>query len=176
MVQLREKEWASGRLLPLAERLRRRCQAAGATFIVNDRVDLALVLEADGVHLGQDDLPAGAARPLLRPGMLLGVSTHSAEQARTAQGAGADYVAVGSIFPTRTKAAFELVGPRLLRELRGTIRVPLIAIGGITAANAGEAIQAGADGVAVISAVCGAADAEAATRALLAAVRAARAP
>jgi thiamine-phosphate pyrophosphorylase len=175
MVQLREKEWASGRLLPEADRLRHRCREARVTFIVNDRVDLALVLEADGVHLGQDDLPPRAARPLLRPGMLLGVSAHSAEQALAAQGAGADYVAVGSIFPTRTKTAFELVGPGLLRELRGMIRVPLIAIGGITAANADEAIRAGADGVAVISAVCGAPDAEAATRGLLAAIRAARA-
>src|SRR5438309_11275628 len=85
LVQLREKEWPSGRLLPLAERLRGRCRAAGVTFIVNDRVDLAVAVEADGVHLGQDDLPPRVARPLLRPGMLLGVSTHSAEQARAAQ-------------------------------------------------------------------------------------------
>ncbi len=175
MVQLREKEWPSGRLLPLAERLRGRCRAAGVTFIVNDRVDLAVAVEADGVHLGQDDLPPRVARPLLRPGMLLGVSTHSAEQARAAQAARADYVAVGSIFPTATKAGFELVGPGLLRELRPEIRVPLIAIGGITAANVGEAIRAGADGVAVISAVCGAPDPEAASRRLLDAIRTARA-
>jgi thiamine-phosphate diphosphorylase len=175
MVQLREKEWPSGRLLALAERLRGRCRAAGVTFIVNDRVDLAVAVEADGVHLGQDDLPPRVARPLLRPGMLLGVSTHSAEQARAAQAARADYVAVGSIFPTATKAGFELVGPRLLRELRPEIRVPLIAIGGITAANVGAAIRAGADGVAVISAVCGAPDPEAASRRLLDAIRNARA-
>ena len=175
MVQLREKEWPSGRLLPLAERLRGRCRAAGVTFIVNDRVDLAVAVEADGVHLGQDDLPPRVARPLLRPGMLLGVSTHSAEQARAAQAARADYVAVGSIFPTATKAGFELAGPGLLRELRPEMRVPLIAIGGITAANVGEAIRAGADGVAVISAVCGAPDPEAASRRLLDAIRAARA-
>ncbi len=175
MVQLREKEWPSGTLLPLAQRLRARCRTARVTFIVNDRLDLALVLEADGVHLGQDDLPPRLARPLLRPGMLLGVSTHSAEQARAAQAAAADYVAVGSIFPTATKSGFELVGPGLLRELRGEIRVPLIAIGGITAANVGEAVRAGADGVAVISAVCGAPDPEDATRRLLDAIRTARA-
>lgn len=175
MVQLREKEWPSGTLLPLAQRLLARCRAAGVTFIVNDRLDLALALEADGVHLGQDDLPPRLARPLLRPGMLLGVSTHSAEQARAAQAAAADYVAVGSIFPTATKTGFELVGPGLLRELRGEIRLPLIAIGGITAANVGEAIRAGADGVAVISAVCGAPDPQDASRRLLDAIRAARA-
>jgi thiamine-phosphate pyrophosphorylase len=97
MVQLREKEWPSGRLLPLAEQLRARCAADGVTFIVNDRVDLALAVGADGVHLGQDDLPARVARPLLRPGMILGISTHSVAQARAAQADGADYVAVGSI-------------------------------------------------------------------------------
>ena len=158
MIQLREKEWPSGRLWPLAERLRARARAARMTFIVNDRVDLALALDADGVHLGQDDLPPGPARALLRPGMVLGISTHSAEQARAAQAAGADYVAVGSMFPTSTKADFDLVGPDLIRKLRPEISVPLVGIGGITADNVHEVIAAGADGVAVISAVCGASD------------------
>src|SRR2546421_904872 len=142
LVQLREKEWPSGRILPLAERLRARCTAAGATFIVNDRVDLALAVGADGVHLGQDDLPARAARPLLRPGMVLGVSTHSVAQARAAQADGADYIAVGSMFATRSKAEVELVGTDLLRKLRGEIRVPLIGIGGITHDIVGEVMAA----------------------------------
>ena len=167
LVQLREKEWPSGRLLPMAERLRDRCRAVGATFIVNDRLDLALALGADGVHLGQDDLPPAAARPLLRPGMILGLSTHSLEQARAAQAAGADYVAVGSMFPTGTKPDFQLVGPELIGKLRGEIGVPLIGIGGITHDNVAQVIRAGADGVAVISAVCAAADPEAATRRFL---------
>jgi thiamine-phosphate pyrophosphorylase len=174
MVQLREKMWPSGRLLPLAERLAARCRSAGVTFIVNDRVDLALALDADGVHLGQDDLPPHAARPLLRPGMILGLSTHSVEQARAAQAAGATYVAVGSMFPTGTKPDFQLVGPALVRKLRAEIRVPLIGIGGIDRHNVGDVIRAGADGVAVISAVCGAADPERATRELCEAVQAAR--
>jgi len=167
LVQLREKEWPSGRLLPMAERLRDRCRAVGATFIVNDRLDLALALGADGVHLGQDDLPPAAARPLLRPGMILGLSTHSLEQARAAQAAGADYVAVGSMFPTGTKPDFQLVGPELIGKLRGEIGVPLIGIGGITHDNVAQVIRAGADGVAVISAVCGAPNPEAATRRFL---------
>jgi len=175
MVQLREKEWPSGKLLPLAERMRARCHAAGVTFVVNDRVDLALVLGADGIHLGQEDLPPQAVRPLLRSGMILGVSTHSIEQARAALAAGADYVAAGSIFPTATKPGFELVGIELIRTLGAEMRVPLIAIGGITAANVRAVIQAGADGVAVISALCSAADPEAETRRLLEAIRAARA-
>ncbi len=174
MVQLREKEWPSGRLLPLAERLRARCRRAGATFIVNDRVDLALAVEADGVHLGQDDLPTRAARPLLRPGMILGRSTHDVAQARAAATEGADYVAVGSMFPTATKPDSQLVGPDLIRKARGEVRVPLVGIGGITAENAGEVMRAGADGVAVIAAVCAAADPEAATRRLLDVLREAR--
>ncbi|HVG79518.1 MAG TPA: thiamine phosphate synthase [Patescibacteria group bacterium] len=174
MIQLREKEWPSGRVLPLAEKLREACTAAGATFIVNDRVDLALAVVADGVHLGQDDLPARAARPLLRPGMILGISTHSVEQARAAQADGADYVAVGSMFATTSKADFQLVGPDLMRKLRGEIRVPLVGIGGITPDNVSEVIQAGADGVAVISAVCAAADPKAAAARFLTQIRAAR--
>ena len=174
MVQLREKTWGSGRLLSLAERLRARCRASGVTFIVNDRVDLALALDADGVHLGQDDLPARRARPLLRRGMILGVSTHSVEQARAARDAGADYVAVGAMFATATKADFQLVGPALVRALRAEIVVPLVGIGGITPENAGEVIRAGADGVAVISAVCGAADPRAAVARFLRAISAVR--
>src|SRR6185369_14463263 len=88
---LREKEWPSGTVLPLARTLRARCREAGVTFIVNDRVDLALAVDADGVHLGQDDLPASVARPLLRSGMILGISTHSPAQARAAQADRADY-------------------------------------------------------------------------------------
>ena len=174
MIQLREKEWPSGRLLPLAERLRERCRRAGATFIVNDRVDLAVAVGADGVHLGQDDLPPRAARPLLRPGMVLGRSTHSVVQARDAQAEGADYIAVGSMFPTRTKPDFQLVGPELIRAIRPGTRSPLIGIGGVTRDNVAEVIRAGADGVAVISAVCSAPDPAAATREFLAAIRAAR--
>ena len=176
MVQLREKEWTTRRLLPLAERLRQRAQEAAVTFIVNDRLDLALAIGADGLHVGQDDLPAPVARKLLPAGMILGVSTHSVAQARQAQTDGADYVAVGSIYPTATKEAFELVGLELIRRVRPLVTVPLIAIGGITAVNAAEVIRAGADGIAVISAVLGAPDPLAATRALLEQIRSAARP
>ncbi len=173
MIQLREKTLPSGTLLPLARRLRARCAAAGVPFIVNDRVDLAVAAGADGVHLGQDDLPPAEARALLAPGMILGISTHSVEQAKAAQAAGADYVAVGSMFPTATKPEFHLVGPALAREVRPHVRVPLVGIGGITAENVAEVIAAGADGVAVISAVCAAPDPAAAARRFLAAIQAA---
>lgn len=174
MIQFREKAWPSGRLLPLAERLAERCRRAGATFVVNDRVDLALAVGAAGVHLGQDDLPPRVARPLLRPGMLLGRSTHSLEQALEARDHGADYIAVGSMFATATKPDFQLVGPALLELIRPATSLPLIGIGGITTDNVAEVIRAGADGVAVISAVCAADDPAAATRRFLSAIRAAR--
>ena len=174
VVQLREKIMPLSDLYPVALALRRRCREAGCLFIVNDRVDLALAVEADGVHVGHDDLPAREARRLLRPGMILGVSTHDESQARRARDDGADYVAVGSMFPTGSKTGFRLVGPDLLRRVRPEIPVPLVAIGGITVDNVAEVIRAGADAVAVISAVCAASDPAAATRRFLETIRAAR--
>ena len=174
LVQLREKHWPAAELYRVARVLGERCRRAGGLFIVNDRADLALALAADGLHVGQDDLPAAAARRLLAPGMILGVSTHDARQARRALADGADYVAVGSIFPTGSKAGFHLVGPDLIRALRPEIPVPLVAIGGITVGNVDQVIAAGADGVAVISAVCAAPDPEEATRRLLERIEAAR--
>lgn len=170
VVQLREKTMPMAELYPLARGLRERCRQAAALFIVNDRADLALAVEADGLHVGQDDLPAAAARRLLRPGMLLGVSTHDEPQARQALEDGADYIAVGSMFPTGTKAGFQLVGPDLLRRLRPAIPVPLVGIGGITEANVGEVMAAGADAAAVISAVCAAPDPGQATARVLQAI------
>ena len=164
LVQLREKTMPPAELFPLAQRLARRCREVGAWFIVNDRADLAVACGADGLHVGQDDLPARQARAILKPGMVLGVSTHDPDQARRAVADGADYVAVGSIFPTTTKAGFQLVGPDLIRRVRLEVPAPLVGIGGITAENAPEVLAAGADAVAVISALCAAPDLEAATR------------
>ena len=174
LVQLREKTMPLAGLLPIAQVLRRRCREAGALFIVNDRVDLALAVEADGAHVGQDDLPAREARRLLPPPMILGVSTHNPDQARRARDDGADYVAVGSMFPTGSKIGFELVGPELVRRVRADIPVPLVAIGGITRDNVGQVIEAGADAVAVISAIGSARDPAAAVRGFLETIRSAR--
>ncbi|HET7874648.1 MAG TPA: thiamine phosphate synthase [Methylomirabilota bacterium] len=167
MIQLRDKETPLAKLYPLACEVSRRCRDVGALLIVNDRADLALAVEAGGLHVGQDDLPAGAARRLLRPGMILGVSTHDPEQARRAAADGADYIAVGSMFPTGTKPGFQLVGPELVTRIRSEIPVPLVGIGGITPDNVDRVMAAGADGVAVISAVCAAPDPAAATRLFL---------
>ena len=171
LVQFREKEWPSRRCLPLLEDLRRRAKQAEVGFVVNDRLDLALAVEADGFHVGQDDLPAPLARRLLPASMFLGVSTHSLAEARQAERDGADYIAVGSIFPTASKPEFHLVGLDLLRAVRREVKAPLLAIGGITADNVAEVIEAGADGAAVISAVCAARDPAEATRRLLERIR-----
>jgi thiamine-phosphate pyrophosphorylase len=176
LVQLREKTMPAVEMLPVARRLARRCREAGALFIVNDRADIAVAADAHGLHVGQDDMPAREARALLRPGMVLGVSTHDEDQAGAAVTAGADYVAVGSIFPTTSRVDFQLVGTDLIRRVRSAVPVPLVAIGGITADNAAEVIRAGADGVAVISAICANRSPEAATRTLLERLRAAGGP
>jgi thiamine-phosphate pyrophosphorylase len=172
-LQLRDKPAGAGELLALARRLQRRVGAAGGVLLVNDRPDVAVLAGARGVHLGQDDLPVPEVHRLW-PALLVGVSTHDVAQARQAQADGADYVAVGSVFPTTSKGGFELVGLDTLRGVRAEIRVPLVAIGGITLSRVPAVVAAGADGVAVISAVTGAPDPGAAAARLLEAVRTAR--
>ncbi|HEU5395449.1 MAG TPA: thiamine phosphate synthase, partial [Candidatus Methylomirabilis sp.] len=173
--QLREKDLPARDLCRLAEDLLVLTRAAGALLLINDRLDVALGVGADGVHLTRRSLPPAAVRPLLRPGMLLGVSCHSREEAVEAVQGGADFVLLGPIFATPSKAPY---GPParldLIRRVRPAVPCPLLGVGGITAANAAEVLAAGADGVAAISAVMAAPDVRAATRALLAAVR--RAP
>jgi thiamine-phosphate pyrophosphorylase len=170
-IQLRDKAAPTRALLGLARRLGEAVRRAGGVFVVNDRLDVALAAGADGVHLGQDDLPVSAARRL-GPDLVVGASTHSVEQAEQAQAEGADYVALGSIYPTASKPGFELVGLEALRRARPRLARPLVAIGGITPERVPAVLAAGADGVAVISAIGLAPDPEAATGAFLAAIRA----
>jgi len=152
-------------MVETARRLATLCQTAGVTFIVNDRVDVAMIVEADGVHVGQDDLPAEDVRRLLGRGVLLGVSAATVQEARAAERAGADYLGVGAIYATATKAdAGAPVGLARIRELRRAVGLPLVAIGGISADNAAQVIAAGAQGVAVVSAVTLAEDMAAAAR------------
>ena len=172
VIQLRDKQATTRQLVEMGRALAELCRRFGATFIVNDRVDVALAVEADGVHVGTDDMPVALARRLMGPGRIVGASVESPEEARQAEREGADYLGVGPIFATSTKPdAGEPRGPQLLQAVRQVTRLPLVAISGITAANAPLAIQAGADGVAVISAVMAAPDPEAATRQLALAVR-----
>lgn len=167
VIQLRDKTAPGRRLYEVARQLRTLTREAGVSFIVNDRLDIALAADADGLHLGQDDLPAAAARALMGPGMILGVSAETVEEAAAAERDGADYLGVGPVFDAReTKPdAGEPRGVGLIAGLRRHSRLPIVAIGGIGAGNAGKARQAGADAVAVISAVVAADDiAEAARR------------
>jgi thiamine-phosphate pyrophosphorylase len=155
LIQLREKRLAPRESYCEAEEALQVARSYGAKIIINDRVDIALALKADGVHLGQDDLPPEAARRLLGEQAIIGFSTHNMDQACAATNMPIDYLAVGPIFNTATKAnpnaVVGLDGLRRVREVTGAI--PLIAIGGIGIDNAREVLGAGADGIAVISAL-----------------------
>lgn len=168
MLQLRDKQSADRAILQTATALGQLCRAAGVPFIVNDRVDIAWAAEADGVHLGHDDLPPAIARELLGERALIGMSAGNPQELHAALPAQPDYLGVGPMYATRTKDdAGAPVGPDMLRTLRALApAVPLVGIGGITAQNAAEVIAAGADGIAVVSAVVAAQDVKAATRAL----------
>lgn len=164
IIQLRDKLSSKKELLPIAQQLRKLCAENNVLFIVNDYLDLALAVDADGLHLGQDDLPVKEARRLLPIDKILGCSTTSVEQAVAAQADGADYIAVGSIYPTTTKETATVVGLKTLRQIRKAVTLPLVAIGGINKDNAGDVMAAGASAVAVISAILNAKNIEEASR------------
>jgi thiamine-phosphate pyrophosphorylase len=152
LVQLRAKTEGDRRRLALARETLAAARASGARLVVNDRADLARIVGADGLHVGQDDLPAADARTLVGPGVLLGLSTHGLAQLQVAAAEPVDYVAIGPVFPTRTKENPDpVVGLEMVRRARALTSLPLVAIGGITAENAAAVVEAGADGVAVIS-------------------------
>jgi thiamine-phosphate pyrophosphorylase len=154
LLQLRLKSVGSRALLDVAERIAARARDAGATFLVNDRPDVARAVAADGVHLGQDDLPVAAARRVLPAGRLVGVSTHDVDEACAAAAAGVDYVGVGPVFATATKEkALAPRGLELVRAVRAAVSCPIVAIGGITAETAPAVIATGADAVAMIAAL-----------------------
>jgi thiamine-phosphate pyrophosphorylase len=166
-VQLRIKDAPAGTIVETARRIGARCREAGVAFIVNDRVDVALASEADGAHVGQEDLPAAAARALLGASLFLGVSAATADEARAAARDGADYLGVGAVYATATKAdAGDAVGLARIREVAAASDLPVVGIGGITFGNAAAVIRAGAAGVAVITAVTMAEDMTEATRLL----------
>ena len=157
VIQYRSKEATTRELCVEAAALRGLC--GGATFLVNDRVDVALAVGADGVHLGQDDMPLHTARRLLGRDRIIGVTVHTLGEAIVAAEAGADYLGLSPIFQTRTKAdAGFPSGLGLIAEIRRATQLPLVAIGGITLANAADVIRAGADGLCAISAIVTAQD------------------
>lgn len=166
VIQLRDKTASSAELYYSASQIREITLENNIPFIVNDRLDIALAVDADGLHIGQEDLPVSIARKLLRPSGILGVSAGSLAEALQAEKEGADYLGVGPVFEARsTKAdAGEPRGLSLLSEIRRQCQIPVIAIGGISFNNVVAVFQAGADGVAVISAIVAAPDIREATQ------------
>lgn len=174
-LQLREKALTDADLLEAAHRLRELTAKHGALFIVNDRPDIAVLAHADGVHVGQDDLSVGAARRVAGASLLIGKSTHNPEQFQAALAERPDYIAMGPMFATATKPQSHIAGVETLRGIMPQTELPIVAIGGVTAANAGEMIAAGANCVCACSSVIAATDAEAAARELHDAIRSAKA-
>jgi thiamine-phosphate pyrophosphorylase len=167
-VQVRWKDGSARDVLDLCRRLRESTHSRGVLLLVNDRVDIALAAGADGAHLGADDLPLAAARGIVPPGFILGQSVDTAEEARSAERAGASYIGLGPVFPTSSKSdTGGVVGEIGVAEVRASVRIPLVGIGGIDARRAPDVLRSGADGVAVIGAVMHAEDPESATRDLL---------
>jgi len=169
-IQLRDKERTKRELLPVAQRLKALCNQAGVLFIVNDHLDLAIAADADGLHIGQGDLPVAVVRRALPIDRIVGCSVNTLAQAEIARNEGADYIALGSIFPTTTKTGAVVVGLDRLKELRQKVAIPLVAIGGINPDNVGEVMTAGADAIAVVSAVIGPDDVKGAVQKLIAAM------
>lgn len=175
VVQLREKDAGTREFLDRAIAMRRVASNLGIPLIINDRVDIALACRADGVHLGQGDMHCAHARRIAGEHMIIGVSVSTAEEAVEAEADGADYLGPGPMFATPTKAdALPPIGLDVLREIRRAVRIPLVAIGGISSTNAGDVIRAGANGVAVVSAIIASPDPGAAALALRSAVDQAR--
>ena len=171
LIQLREKDLSARELLRIGETLLEPVREGGGLLVVNDRLDVALALGTDGVHLGSNSLPVKAARRVVGDGMLIGVSVHSTEEAVRAEREGADYLVLGTIFETRSHPGTPPAGLGVVSEVTAAVKLPVVAIGGINATNASSVIGAGASGAAVITAIQSAQDVEAATRTLLAAMR-----
>lgn len=172
-VQLREKDSSARLRYKLGHELRELTAEAGVDLIVNDRVDIARAIDADGVHVGQSDLPISAARDLLGSDATVGCSTSTVAEARQAEAEGADYLGVGAVYGTSSKEIVDErdgIGPERIAKIADAVSIPIVGIGGITADNAGPVVAAGAAGVAVISEITAAADPRIATETLATAV------
>jgi len=157
ILQLREKNMSASKIIELGKKIKQLCLQYDTTFIVNDRIDIALILEADGVHLGQDDLDVNSAREILGANAIVGVSTHAVEQALKAVADGADYIGVGPVFETPTKLGRTAVGLEYVKWASENIEIPAFAIGGIDIENCQEVFDAGLKRIAVVRAIINAA-------------------
>jgi thiamine-phosphate pyrophosphorylase len=167
LVQLREKEISSKEYLELAQKVKTVTDRHDIPLIINDRLDIALAIDADGVHLGPEDLPVPLARKLLGDDKIIGASAASVDEALLFQAQGADYLGVGAVFPTATKRGTEKVGLEDLRGIKSAVHIPVVAIGGIKAENVKPVMETGVDGVAVVSAIMNQTDIREAARQLL---------
>jgi thiamine-phosphate pyrophosphorylase len=168
IMQLRLKDAPGRDFLAAARAIAEMCRIRGAILIVNDRVDIAILANAHGVHLGQQDLPLEAARRITGPNQIIGISTHTVEQARAAEKGGADYIGFGPMYSGGLKNIAAGMGLDNLRAIRAAVKIPIVAIGGITEARVAETLAAGADAVAIITDVVNAPDIGAKVRSILA--------
>ncbi|MGA9724914.1 MAG: thiamine phosphate synthase [Candidatus Binatus sp.] len=171
IMQLRLKDAPGRDFLAAARAIAELCRKRGAILIVNDRVDIAILADAHGVHLGYTDLPLEAARRIAGPGRMIGISTHNVEQARAAEDGGADYIGFGPMYPGGLKNNPTGMGLDSLRAIRAAVKIPIVAIGGITEARVPEILAAGADAAAIITDVVNAPDIGAKVRSILALAR-----
>ena len=165
-IQLRDKELSGRKLLETATEMARLCKEAGALFIVNDRLDIAILSGAHGLHIGQSDIPLAEAKKLSPPSFIIGVSAQTIEEARLAEEQGADYLGIGAVFPTSTKEA-DALGLTGTARVASATRLPSVAIGGISLENAAEIMKTGVTGLSLISAIVGNSDIAGQTRKFL---------
>lgn len=173
LIQYRDKTPPGSKAFASAQTLLELIRRYGGVLLINDHVDLALALGADGVHLGQEDLPVRKARSLMGPQSIIGASAHTVEQAVRAEEEGADYLGVGPVFSSPTKQVRPPIGLGILAEIKKSVRIPILAIGGIQATNVRSVLEAGADGIACISAIWNQPDVPAAAREMIRTVHAA---
>jgi thiamine-phosphate pyrophosphorylase len=174
LFQLRDKDASDDELLAAAETAREKCRAAGALFVINDRPDLAVACDADGVHVGQDDMPVRRAREIVGDDAIFGLSTHSVKQAQAGCRSGADYIAVGPVHATPTKEGRPAIGVEPIKYAAAHVSVPWFAIGGIDTKTVGDVVRAGARRIVVVRALTDADDPEAVARALRTSLNGAR--
>lgn len=164
LIQLREKQSSSREFFEMAKRIKAITDRYRVPLIINDRIDIALAVDAAGVHLGQEDIPAKEARRIMGEEKVIGVSARTVELARKAVEDGADYLGVGAMFATNTKGNAKVIGKEKLKEIRAAVSIPIVAIGGINHSNAAQLVDTGINGLAVVSSVIGASDIQAAAK------------
>jgi thiamine-phosphate pyrophosphorylase len=174
IIQLRDKQSSIAELLPVARQVKQLCAQSGVLFIVNDYLDLALAVDADGIHLGQKDLPVHVARRQLPVDKIIGSSVTKVSQATKVRDEGADYISVGAMFPTKNKRGAVVVGVDMLKQVKQAVSLPLVAIGGIDDRNVAEVVTAGADCLAVVDAILAKPDVTKATKRLVTKIKRAK--